>query len=277
MRLTILSMPCAAGIAAARVLLKAAEHEVGAVVLAGPEIAGDTLADEATGRGVPLRWVDRASVADAVRASRPDLLVVACFPWRLSPEVLAIPRLGGVNIHPSLLPALRGPEPIFWTYRHGLRTTGVTVHELDAEFDHGAILAQAALPVPPGSRGEALEAQLMEVGATLLVEALPGVERGSLRAVPQDETRASNAPSPTPGDLVVSSMLPASWAWGFVRGVSGMGGPLVVHAGGRAIAVRDALAFDPEERLAEAVHEEADGKVTVRFSPGWVRFQVAGD
>lgn len=272
MRLTLLSMPCAAGLAAVRSILGDGAHEVASLVLAGSPRPDDPLARLAEQHGVPVQWVGRATVAEAVRQDQPDLVAVACFPWLLRPDVLAIPRLGGVNLHPSLLPALRGPEPVFWAYRNGLRVTGVTVHLLDGAFDHGAVVAQAAVPIPAGSRGDDLEAQLMEIGAALLLEALPAFAAGRLVATPQDEARASWAPSPAPADWVVTSLLPAAWAWQFVRGVAHLGGPLVVQAGGRTIPVLDAVAFDPEERISIAVHEEADGDVTVRFAQGWVRF-----
>lgn len=272
MRLTLLSMPCAAGLAAVRSILGDGAHEVASLVLAGSPRPDDPLARMAEQHGVPVQWVGRATVAEAIRQDQPDLVAVACFPWLLRPDVLAIPRLGGVNLHPSLLPALRGPEPIFWAYRQGLRSTGITVHLLDGAFDHGAVVAQAAVPIPAGSRGDDLEVQLMEIGAALLLEALPAFAAGRLVAAPQDEARASWAPSPAPADWVVTSLLPASWAWQFVRGVAHLGGPLVVQAGGRTIPVLDAVAFDPEERISIAVHEEADGDVTVRFAQGWVRF-----
>jgi methionyl-tRNA formyltransferase len=71
-----------------------------------------------------------------------DLLIVFGFAWRLSPAVLAIPRLGALNIHVSMLPKYRGPAPLLWAIRNGDRTGGVTVHWMDEGFDTGNILAQ---------------------------------------------------------------------------------------------------------------------------------------
>jgi methionyl-tRNA formyltransferase len=69
-------------------------------------------------------------------ASAVDAVVVACFPWKLPPALLARPRLGGLNVHPSLLPLGRGPEPVFWTLRRGERRTGATIHRLDGRVGH---------------------------------------------------------------------------------------------------------------------------------------------
>lgn len=71
-----------------------------------------------------------------------DLLVVFGFAWKLPPAVLAIPRLGALNIHVSMLPKYRGPAPLLWAIRNGDRTGGVTVHWMDENFDTGNILAQ---------------------------------------------------------------------------------------------------------------------------------------
>ncbi|MEV6504209.1 methionyl-tRNA formyltransferase [Streptomyces prunicolor] len=73
---------------------------------------------------------------------RPDLLVVFGFAWKLPPSVLAIPRLGALNIHVSMLPKYRGPAPLLWAIRNGDPTGGVSVHRMDDDFDTGNVLAQ---------------------------------------------------------------------------------------------------------------------------------------
>ena len=98
---------------------------------------GTRLGRLANGAGVPLLGVarlDGAAIA-AVAAHRPDAVVVACFPWKLPGALLGVPPLGCLNVHPSLLPAGRGPEPVFWTLRRGERRTGATVHLMNAGLD----------------------------------------------------------------------------------------------------------------------------------------------
>ncbi len=90
-----------------------------------------------------------ASVA-WLRGIAPDLLVTAHFNQRIAPHVLALPRLGGVNVHPSLLPAYAGVDPVTMALRHGATTLGVTVHLLAPELDAGDILLQEGVPARSG-------------------------------------------------------------------------------------------------------------------------------
>ena len=82
-------------------------------------------------------------------AYQPDVLLVFGFNWRLSPDVLAVPRLGALNIHPSALPKYRGPSPVLWAIRNGDPCMGLTVHRMTDRIDAGPILAQVDdLPLP---------------------------------------------------------------------------------------------------------------------------------
>jgi methionyl-tRNA formyltransferase len=228
----------------------------------------------AAAAGIPVIWVKSAAEAtEAIRSIAPQVAVAACFLWRLPREACETPPLGILNVHPSLLPTGRGPEPVFWTLRRGEPATGVTVHRMDAGFDTGPIVAQAEMPVPVGITAPELEQDLMTVGGSLLVEALPALAAGTLQPRPQPTEGASQAPRPRPADWTMMSSLPAAWAWRFARGVAPLGGPLTAIAGGTAIRVTAALDWSPDERLAEPVLDEGDGTVRVRFSPGWVRFQ----
>jgi methionyl-tRNA formyltransferase len=228
----------------------------------------------AAAAGIPVIWVKSAAEAtEAIRRIAPQVAVAACFLWRLPREACETPPLGILNVHPSLLPTGRGPEPVFWTLRRGEPATGVTVHRMDAGFDTGPIVAQAEMPVPVGITAPELEQDLMTVGGSLLVEALPALAAGTLQPRPQPTQGASQAPMPRPADWTMMSSLPAAWAWRFARGVAPLGGPLTAIAGGTAIRVDAALDWSPDERLPEPVLNDDDGTVRVRFSPGWVRFR----
>ena len=205
-------------------------------------------------------------------ASAVDAVVVACFPWKLPPALLGRPRLGGLNVHPSLLPLGRGPEPVFWTLRRGERRTGATVHRLDAGWDTGPVVAQRAVDVPVGVRGPALERDLMALGGELLVAALPPLASGRLVPVPQDDAGATRAPVPAAADWLVPTNLPSGWAYAFARGVAPLGGPLAVRGPFGVVPVRDAVAHDLMERPADPIETKLGGILRVRFSPGWVEF-----
>ncbi len=89
----------------------------------------------------------RASIAPLLEAVRPDLVVCTGFPWKIPASALAVPPLGWINGHPSLLPRHRGPVPVAWSIRSGDEEIGLTFHRMDAELDTGAILAQRTMAI----------------------------------------------------------------------------------------------------------------------------------
>ncbi|SCY33505.1 methionyl-tRNA formyltransferase [Butyrivibrio hungatei] len=120
-----------------------------------------------------------------------DIYVVAAFGQILSQEILDIPKFGCVNIHASLLPKYRGAAPIQQAIIDGEKTTGVTIMQMAAGMDTGDILLQREIPIDDNETGGGLFDKLSELGAELIAEALPKIERGELTPVPQDEKLAT--------------------------------------------------------------------------------------
>ena len=132
------------------------------------------------------------------RDTRPDIGVVVAYGHILKPELLELPPRGMVNVHPSLLPGLRGAAPVEWAIIRGLETTGVTIIQLDAGMDSGPILHQIPHRIEPDVTGGELSAHLAEVGAQAVVETLAMMESTQPpQPVPQDEARATYAPKLT--------------------------------------------------------------------------------
>ncbi len=178
----------------------------------------------------PERPTDEAFLA-AVRALEPDVSVVVAYGHILRPALLALPRLGSVNVHASLLPALRGAAPIERAILEGLTETGVTIMQMDAGMDTGPILHQVATPVAPDETGGELRARLAEMGALALVEALTLLDAGGVSPRPQDDAAATYAPKLTreeerldwrlPADTLarrIRAFDPAPGAWAECRG-----------------------------------------------------------
>lgn len=126
-----------------------------------------------------------------------DLGVVVAYGHILKPEVLATPRLGMVNVHASLLPALRGAAPIPWAILNGLETTGVSIMQLEAGLDSGPVYHRIETEVAADETGGELTERLAELGAAALVETLMLLGAGAARAEPQDHARATFAPKIT--------------------------------------------------------------------------------
>jgi len=121
--------------------------------------------------GIPVfatRDINTATAVAFVRERGPDVLVSAFFNQRIGAAVLAVPSTLALNIHPSLLPAFRGVDPVFFVRLRGAPALGVTLHILDAEFDTGDILLQAALAAPATDSVLRTTARLFALGGRLL-------------------------------------------------------------------------------------------------------------
>jgi methionyl-tRNA formyltransferase len=122
-----------------------------------------------------------------------DLMIVAAYGLILPQAVLDLPPLGCVNIHASLLPRWRGAAPIHRAIEAGDRETGITLMQMDAGLDTGAILSLHPVPIAEADTTGSLHDRLAEVGAAAIVELLPRLAAGEVVAVPQPESGATYA------------------------------------------------------------------------------------
>jgi methionyl-tRNA formyltransferase len=132
----------------------------------------------------------RERMAPLLRTFEPDLLLCLGFPWRIPGEALAVPELGAINGHPSLLPRYRGPSPVAWAIRNGDNEIGFTFHRMDAELDTGPVLAQGVMPLEDEHSYEELESKFAALAGELLPRAIARAESGD-PGDPQEETAAS--------------------------------------------------------------------------------------
>jgi methionyl-tRNA formyltransferase len=121
----------------------------------------------------------------ALRQWQPDVLVVVAYGLLLPREVLDLPRLGCLNIHGSLLPRWRGAAPVQRALLAGDAETGVSIMQMDAGLDTGAVLLARRVPITAQHTAGSLQAQLAELGAVALLEVLDGLAAGTLAATPQ--------------------------------------------------------------------------------------------
>jgi methionyl-tRNA formyltransferase len=122
---------------------------------------------------------DRSSLAPLLAAFEPDLVLCLGFPWRVPADALAVPKLGIVDGHPSLLPKYRGPSPIAWQVRNSERELGMSYHRMDEDFDTGGVLAQGSLPLGDDDWIADLQPKLAGLSAELLARVRTARRRGS--------------------------------------------------------------------------------------------------
>jgi len=142
----------------------------------------------------PCRIKKDAETLDNLRQLGADAFVVVAYGQILSPEILAMPRLGCINGHGSILPKYRGAAPIQWSLYYGETETGVTTMQMDAGMDTGPMLLKASTPIHLLDNALDLAGRLSQITADLLIETLLELEAGRLTAVPQVELDATYAP-----------------------------------------------------------------------------------
>lgn len=176
----------------------------------------------------PERW------AGLLAQYEPDLLITNGFGWRLPPSLLALPRLGAINIHPSLLPRYRGPHPISWALRNGDSEIGVTIHRMDADFDTGRILAQARFIVGSDDNVQTIAPHLARLELELLPKVFTQLAQGN-PGREQPHVTASYAGAFEPGWRYIDWDRPANDIHNQVRSWLGRGA--IAEIEGRRVTV----------------------------------------
>ncbi|MEI6240063.1 MAG: methionyl-tRNA formyltransferase [Planctomycetia bacterium] len=207
--------------------LRQSHHRIEAVVTRPDRVAPgrrpppNPMREAAQAAGVPILAPERINDDDAIDALArlaPDVFVVCDYGQILSPRVLALAPLGGINLHGSLLPRHRGAAPIQWALLEGDPITGVSVIHMTSALDAGAVIVARAAPIYPGDTAPALEAHLADLGAGATLEAIERLD--AARAfwkpgepleigVPQDVAKATRAPRLSKADGLVAWTRPA--------------------------------------------------------------------
>ena len=224
----------------------------------GGRVAAPPVKSYAVQRGLPvfqprsLRRDERARQELASLA--PDLIVVAAYGLILPADTLDVPRLGSLNIHPSLLPRYRGPSPVAAAILDGAPATGVTVMKMDATMDTGPIVAQRPTSIGADETAEELTTRLFHMGAALLVEELPRWASGELQAVPQDDSLATVTSRLTRQDGEIDWNRPAKLISRQVRAYHPWPGSFTYWKGAR-LKVIEALEADSDSDLSASPGE----------------------
>ncbi len=148
-------------------------------------------------RGVPVFQPEKASRPESLERLAEfgaDLFVVAAYGQILSSKLLALPRLGAINVHASLLPKYRGAAPINYAIWRGETTTGVTIFQIVPALDAGSMLGQVSLEIGTRETAGELEVRLAESSPPLLLRVIDEIERGVNRPVAQTESEVTLAP-----------------------------------------------------------------------------------
>lgn len=209
----------------------------------GSQLTPTAVADAAGDLDLPLLEVARVRDGegfDALDTLEPDAVVVVAYGEILTPDVLDVPRLGALNVHFSVLPRWRGAAPVQRAILEGDEATGVTVMLMDEGLDTGPILLTEETPIAEGEDAGALGARLADLGAPMLIEALRGLDRGSVEPRSQDHAAATFAPKLLPDERTIDWSQPADAIVRRVRAFAPAPGAVATFRAGRLKVLRAA-------------------------------------
>lgn len=230
-------------------------HEVAAVVTQpdrprgrGQKASPGPVADFAAGHGLrvlqPERIRDEAFLS-ALAALSADLGIVAAYGKILPARLLALPRLGLINVHASLLPRWRGASPIHRAVMAGDAETGVSIMRVVEALDAGGVFAETRRPIGPDETSDEVERDLAERGARLILPVIDALAGGTARETPQDESLVTYAPRLTREDGAIDWSAPALAIHNQVRGLHPWPHAFTSLHGARVIVHRTSMAAGP--------------------------------
>jgi methionyl-tRNA formyltransferase len=202
-------------------------HEVAALVTQPDrpqgrkqEIIPAPIKRSAEARGIPVFQPEDVNAPESLehlRSIGPELLVTAAYGQILSADLLSIPRLGGINLHGSVLPSYRGASPVARAIQNGDTETGVTVIRMTPRIDAGGIIAIARTEIGPDETAGELEERLARLGAPLVAQSIAALAAGPVPIIPQEKARVTRAPKLRKEDGLIDWSRPAQAVHDHVR------------------------------------------------------------
>lgn len=161
------------------------------------ELIPSRIKQAALARKLPVFQPEQVNAPESlahIAGFEPELFVTAAYGQILSAELLGIPRLGGLNLHGSVLPAYRGASPVARAIQHGDPESGVTVIQMTPQIDAGGMIAVARTPIDPDETAGELEDRLAVLGAPLIEQCIHDLIAGRVTILPQDRSQVTRAP-----------------------------------------------------------------------------------
>jgi methionyl-tRNA formyltransferase len=200
----------------------------------GQKISSSPVKDVALETGISVYQPEKIksdSAYDYFKRVAPDVVVIIAYGQIIPASLIAIPRLGWINLHASLLPKYRGAAPINWAIVNGETRTGLTTMRIDAGLDTGPMLLNHETAIGPDETAPELTARLGEAGAPLMAETLRKLERGEIKSTPQDNSQATLTPPLKKEDGRIDWCLPAPKIYNRIRGLQPWPGAFTTFRG----------------------------------------------
>lgn len=221
---------------------------------------------------IPVQYITSNAGFDLLdydHFEKPGFILVACFPFRLPESITHWPLSACLNIHPSLLPRYRGPDPIFWQLSNAERETGVSLHCVTNGIDTGPIVSQAACSFDDGASRMEIETALASRGAKLFTNLLTTKSATKIYD-PQNESDASYQPMPRTENYMLSSSWSARHAFNFIQGNYSPGRQYSIILDKHTFILKGLIEYSSDGNLHAAYKIEKD-ELLIQFAAGILR------
>ncbi len=233
----------------------------------------ETLIQLARLHHIPYTYLDNPieDYYPQLKTTNADLIITCCFGKRLPASIFTLPSLGSINIHPSLLPQFRGPDPIFWQYKLACDAWGLSLHKITRQFDTGNIVAQQRCDIPDGIHASQCQHILAEAIPELLSLGLTQLKSSPQLSTTQNEHHASTQSHPRLQDYSLDYISSARHTFNFISAYATINTPIKYHAQEgvfslvKAISYKNDLLFKPIIRNHRITFPCYGGQVTAQF------------
>lgn len=233
-----------------------------------PEV--ETLESLAYRHDIPIRYVPDLTGLNSLNLQeidKPDFILVACFPYRLPATITRWPVSGCLNIHPSLLPKYRGPDPIFWQLHNNESQTGISLHFVSSEMDAGPVITQKNCLLKEGSNRHEIESLFARAGAELFTSFINNKRAHDIPGQKQEESLASYNAIPSPQNYEIPSSWGAEHAFNFIRGTNSPTGYYIIKSENNSFNVTTALEYSHDNKIVKP-SQQIKNELLIQFSPG---------
>ena len=232
-------------------------------------VSADSIDSIALTNHIPIYYVNGKSqqqYQEMLNKTNPDIIIVACFPYKLPALICQHQDCNAYNIHPSCLPKYRGPVPLFWQFYYAEKNTGITIHRLTEDLDKGDIVLQQPVPFSDGLSTADATSLLATTAAELLKKLARQLDTDTQIYTPQNENKASYYSWPKQEDFIISTSWNVARAYNFIKGTMQWGQSYIVRSETEEFNIKSASSYS--QSPCPHKNTEVDNNFIITFSDG---------
>jgi len=211
---------------------------------------------------------DHQQYSNILKSTKPDLIIIACFPYKIPEEIFIKPSFGAYNIHPSMLPMYRGPTPLFWQFYFGEKNTGVTIHLLDKDFDTGDIVLQQSVSFPDGETTSDATLKLSHAASKLFQLLLTHIHSGIETREKQSNLKKDYYSWPGLSEFTIFTTWDVKRAYNFICATRYWNQPYtIILINKRKVLIKDVIGYEHDLNIDGEYLQDGE-KQFIQFKNG---------